>query len=265
MIDEAPRPGFARHHRRLRAPQDVVRHPDRTGARTRLADAVGRRRVRIRYLRVTAGNARRLDASPVRPRFAAGPLGAHLGSLAGSWSIQWQNGLAELDARKAEARVAGGAKAIERHHAQGQDDRPRAHRVPARRGLVPGARHAEPPRRVGHGPRGVASLHRRGHHRLRHDRRPQGLRVLPGLHRLRRRARRDARREDPQDHGPGDHDGAADHRAQRRRRRAHPRGRRRAQRLRRDLPPQRPGLGRRAPDLGRSSAPAPAARSTRRP
>ena len=45
--------------------------------------------------------------------------------------------------------------------------------------------------------------------------------------------------------------GAPAHRHQRRRRRAHPGGRRLAQGLRRDLHPQRDGLGRRPADLGR--------------
>ena len=162
--------------------------------------------------------------------------------------------LKELEARKAEARVAGGETGDRAPSRQGSHDRARAPRVPARRGLVPRARHADPPRRLGHGPRRVASLHRRRHHRLRQDRRSQGLRLLPGLHRLRRRARRDPRREDPQDHGPRHDDGPADHRAQRRRRRAHPRGRRGTQRLRRDLLAQRTRVGRRAPDLGHPRA-----------
>ena len=60
---------------------------------------------------------------------------------------------------------------------QGQAAGPRAHRVPARPGLVPRARHAGPPPRAGRPDRGAA-LHRRRHHRLGHDRRPQGLRLL---------------------------------------------------------------------------------------
>ena len=69
-------------------------------------------------------------------------------------------------------------------------------------------------------------LHRRRHHRLGHRRRPQGLRVQPGLHRLRRRPRRGVRREDPQADGPGAQGRRPGHRAQRRRRRPHPGGRR---------------------------------------
>ena len=138
--------------------------------------------------------------------------------------------LKQLEAFKAEARVAGGEIAIERHRAKG--------RMTARERLeylldedsFQELDMLNASRRLGHGSRGVASLHRRRHHRLRQDRRTKGLRLLPGLHRLRWRTRRDARREDPQDHGPRDHDGPTDHRAQRRGRRAHPRGRRRTQR-----------------------------------
>ena len=72
---------------------------------------------------------------------------------------------------------------------QGQADRPGAHRVPARRGLVPGARHAGPAPGPRHGARGQPALHRRRGDRLRHHRRAPGLPLQPGLHRLRRRAR----------------------------------------------------------------------------
>ena len=86
---------------------------------------------------------------------------------------------------------------------QGQADRPRADRVPARRGVLPGARHAGPAPGPRHGPGGQPPLHRRRRHRLRHHRRAPGLPVQPGLHRLRRRPGRGLRREDPQGHGPG--------------------------------------------------------------
>src|SRR3954454_450280 len=84
---------------------------------------------------------------------------------------------------------------------EGQDDGPRAHRAPAGRGIVRGARPAGPltcdrERR--------AALHRRRHHWVGHGRRPQGVRVLPGLHGVRRVTRRGVRREGPQGHGPGD-------------------------------------------------------------
>ena len=95
------------------------------------------------------------------------------------------------------------------------------------------------------------------------DRRPAGLRLLPGLHRVRRLALRGARREDLQDHGPGAAERRAGHRAQRLGRRPDPGRRRLARRLRRHLPAQHARLrasSRRSP---RSSAPAPAARSTR--
>ena len=50
---------------------------------------------------------------------------------------------------------------------------------------------------------GAAALRRRRRHRLRDDLRPQGLRLLAGLHDLRRQPLRGVRREDLQGHGPG--------------------------------------------------------------
>ena len=91
-------------------------------------------------------------------------------------------------------------------------------------------------------------VRRRGRHRLRHDLRPQGLRLLAGLHRLRRLALRGLRREDLQGHGPGREVRLPRDRDQRLGRRAHPGGRRLARRLRRDLLAERPVLGRRAAD-----------------
>ena len=111
--------------------------------------------------------------------------------------------LTELEARKAEAREAGGEIAIERHHAKGKMTARERIEYLLDEDTLPRTGHVESSRRLRHGPRGHPSLHRRRDHRLRQDRRAQGLRLLPGLHRLRRRARRDPRREDPQDHGPG--------------------------------------------------------------
>ena len=85
---------------------------------------------------------------------------------------------------------------------------------------------------------------RRRRHRLRDDLRPQGLRLLAGLHRLRRHALRGLRREDLQGHGPRPQARLPADRDQRLGRRAHPGGRRLARRLRGDLLAQRPGLGR---------------------
>ena len=89
---------------------------------------------------------------------------------------------------------------------------------------------------------------RRRRHRARHDRRPPRLRVLAGLHDLRRLARRGHGREDLQGHGPGREDRLPDHRHQRLRRRAHPGGRRLAGRLRRGLHAQRQLLRRHPAD-----------------
>ena len=127
---------------------------------------------------------------------------------------------------------------------QGQADRARTDRTAA------GRRHV---RRMGHVRR--APLHRLRHgraedpgrrrgHRLRHDQWPAGLRLLPGLHGVRRRAVGAARREDLQDHGPGDEGRRAGDRPERLRRRAHPGRRGLAGRLCRHLPAQRDGLGR---------------------
>ncbi len=104
---------------------------------------------------------------------------------------------------------------------------------------------------------------RRRRHRLGARERPRDRRLRPGLHGLRRLALGRERREDLQAHGPGDEDRVPGRRPQRLRRRADPGGRRLARRLRRHLPAQHPGLGRRAADLGASWARAPAARSTR--
>ena len=71
----------------------------------------------------------------------------------------------------------------------------------------------------------------------------------PGLHGLRRLARRGLRREDRQGHGPRAEDRLPGHRHQRLRRRPHPGGRRLARPVRRDLPPQRPRLRRHPADL----------------
>ena len=131
---------------------------------------------------------------------------------------------------------------------QGEADRPRAHRVPARRGVVPGARHAGPAPGPRHGAGGQPALHRRRGHRLRHHRRPAGLHLQPGLHRLRRGAGRGLRREDPQGDGPRRLHRGPDDRPQRRRRGPDSGGRGLAALLRGDLPPQRDVVGRHPPD-----------------
>ncbi len=91
---------------------------------------------------------------------------------------------------------------------------------------------------------------RRRRHRLWHDQRPADVRLQPGLHGVRRRALRGARREDLQDHGSRDEGRRAGDRSQRLRRRAHPGRRRLARRLRRRVPAQRRRLGRDSADLG---------------
>jgi hypothetical protein len=93
-----------------------------------------------------------------------------------------------------------------------QADRARAHRPAVRSRHVRGARQARhaPLPRLRHG--GADHSRRRRRRRPRPRRRPPGLRVRAGLHRLRRIALGDQRREDREDHGPGDEDGRADRR-----------------------------------------------------
>ena len=90
---------------------------------------------------------------------------------------------------------------------------------------------------------------RRRRDRPRPDQRPRRLRLRAGLHRLRRLAVGNQRREDRQDHGHGGAERRADHRPQRFGRRAHPGRRAVARRLRRHLPAQHAGLRRRPADF----------------
>ena len=157
--------------------------------------------------------------------------------------------LADLDQRIDEAVHAGlGGRGREAAR-QGQEDRPRADRAAARSGLVHRAGRVRPAPldvvRDGE----AAAVRRRGGHRLRHHRRPAGLRVQPGRHGLRRQPRPGLRREDRQDHRLRAEDRLPDDRAQRGRRRPDPGGRGLPRPLRRDLPPQhprRPGSSRRS-------------------
>ena len=121
------------------------------------------------------------------------------------------------------------SKAVERQRQQGK--------LLARERLVelldPGSfveldryvRHREPELRDAR----AAALRRRGRHRLRDDLRPEGLRLLAGLHGLRRLAERGLRREDLQGDGPGAEVRLPGDRHQRLGRCAHP-GRRRVAR-----------------------------------
>ena len=150
--------------------------------------------------------------------------------------------LADLERRLDEAVHAGSAKAVEKQHAKGRKTARERIEHALRRGLVRRARRAGPAPVDRVRPGEEAPLRRRRGHRLRHHRRPPGVRVLPGLHGLRRLAGRGLRREDHQGHGPRDQDRLPDHRHQRGRRRPHPGGRGLARPVRRDLPPQRARL-----------------------
>ena len=156
----------------------------------------------------------------------------------------YEEKLAQLQELREAAIHHASEKAVEKQHAKGKyTARERIEKL-----LDPGSfqeldtfvrhrthrlRHAEEP-----------PVGRRGRHRPRHDRRPPRVRLLAGLHRLRRLARRGHGREDVQDHGPGGQDRLPGDRHQRLRRRADPGGRRLARRLRRRLPAQRQLLGR---------------------
>ena len=152
--------------------------------------------------------------------------------------------------RRNQAALLARRRRADRPPAQGgQEDGARAARAPARQGLVRGDGSARRPHRAGTSAWTSSDAGRRRGHRLRAHPRPAGLRLRPGLHGLRRLAVRGVRAEDLQDHGPRHEDGRAHHRAQRLGGRAHPGGRRLACRLRRHLPAQYPGLGRRPADL----------------
>ena len=153
--------------------------------------------------------------------------------------------------------------AVERQHQRGKLTARERIELLLDPGLVRRARHARPPPRPRVRDREHPAAHRRRRHRLGHGRRSQGVRVQPGLHRVRRRARRGVRREDPQGDGPRRVGRRADDRAQRRRRRPHPGRCRLARRVRRHLLPQREGVGRDPADQRDPRARAPAARCTR--
>ena len=158
--------------------------------------------------------------------------------------------LADLNRRVDEAVHAGLGAGGREAARQGQEDRPRADRAAARRGLVRRARRAAPgtarPRFGLERNRPYGDGVVTGYGTV--DGRPV-CGVRPGLHRLRRLPRRGLRREDRQGHGPRHEDRLPDHRHQRLRRRAHPGGRGLARPVRRDLPPQRPRLRRHPADL----------------
>ena len=131
---------------------------------------------------------------------------------------------------------------------QGQAHRARAAGAAARRRHLRGMGHVRraPLHRLRHGEQQDPG--RRRGHRLRHDQRPPGVRLQPGLHRVRRRAVRSPRREDLQGDGPGHEGRRAGDRPERLGRRAHPGRRGLARRLCRRVPAQRDGLGRGAAD-----------------
>ena len=174
--------------------------------------------------------------------------------------------LEELEKRRDEARLGGGADAHRRAARARQADRARAHRAAARRGLVRGVRHVRraPLRPISAWTKtkipgdgvvtGWGTVNGRTVYRLRQ-----------GLHGVRRLAVGDPRRRrSSRSRTWRCKNARADHRPVRRRRRAHPGGRRGARRLWRGVPAQRARLRRHPADLASSWARAPAATSIRR-
>ena len=154
-----------------------------------------------------------------------------------------------LKERERLAELGGGEERLKKQHDAGQADRARAHDAPVRPRHVRGsrqARHAPLP-----GLRDGAADHsrRRRGQRPRPHPRPRRLCVRAGLHRVRRLAVGNQRRQDLQGDGHGDAQRRADRRPQRLRRRAHPGRRRLARRLLRHLPAQHAGLRRGAADF----------------
>ena len=146
--------------------------------------------------------------------------------------------LADLERRVDEAVHAGSATAVEKQHARGSKTaRERIELLFDEDSFIEldeFARH----RSTAFGMREASPVRRRRGHRLRHRRRPPGLRVQSGRHRLRRQPRRGVRREDHQGHGLRPQDRLPHDRDQRGRRGADPGGCRLARSVRRDLPPQ---------------------------
>ena len=135
--------------------------------------------------------------------------------------------IARLRGMRAEVVARWGSRADRAAARDGQAHGPRASRAPAGPGSFVELDAFVTNRAAATDVDGQHVPRRRRGHRPRHHRRPAGLRLLPGLHGLRRIPVGGLRREDLQDHGSGDEGRRADHRTQRFRRRADPGGRRR--------------------------------------
>src|SRR5262249_55486028 len=130
-----------------------------------------------------------------------------------SANVRLREGGGETRNDGGQARVAGGAArgGASRRQREGRRTpprrgaapRPRARREALRPGFVRRARPLRPPPRIELRDDGSPPVRRRGRHGLRLDLRPQGLRLLAGLHGLRWLAQRGLRREDLQGDGPG--------------------------------------------------------------
>ena len=157
--------------------------------------------------------------------------------------------LKRLEEMEAAALKGGGDERIEQAARGGQAHRARAHRAPARsRAPSSSSTSSSPTAATDFGMEqqkilgdGVVTGYGTVDGR-------QVFVVRAGLHRLRRLALGRLRHQDLQGDGPGDEGRRAGHRPQRLGRRAHPGGRRVARRLRRHLPPQHAGVGRRPAD-----------------
>ena len=152
-----------------------------------------------------------------------------------------------------ELRDAGGARrseqAVARQRERGQAARARAGGEAARPRLVRRARPLRPPPRGRVRDAREPALGRCRRHRVRDDLRPQGVRLLAGLHRLRRLPVRGVRGEGLQGDGHGRRVRLPGDRHQRLGWGADPGGRRLAGRVRGDLLAKRPGVGRDPADL----------------
>jgi propionyl-CoA carboxylase beta chain len=156
--------------------------------------------------------------------------------------------LEQLEKKRAAARLGGGQKRIDAQHAKGKLTARERIEVLLDEGTFEEWDMFVEHRCADFGMAGHQDPRRRRGHRLRHDQRPPGVRVQPGLHRVRRRPERGPCRKDLQDHGPGHEGRRAGDRPERFGRRPHPGRRGLAGRLCRRVPAQRDGQRRDSAD-----------------
>ena len=162
--------------------------------------------------------------------------------------------LERLRKLKEEARLGGGRQRIDAQHARGKLTARERLDILLDEGSFTELETLVVHRSTEFGDGRTALPRRRRRDRLRANRRAAGLRLLAGLHGVRRVAVGGRRREDLPRDGHGREDRLPDHRPERFRRRAHPGGRRQPGRLRGHLPAQRAQFRRRAADIGHHGA-----------